>query len=241
MIKIFRSLRKKTLMKGKNWTYLKYAIGEIILVMIGILLALQVNNWNENRKEKSQLSSILKTVKEDFATDTTLATNIIRFYDTINKYSIKYTQKKINSKNIDSFVICRSLVTIYQPMTIQKKGYKLLQNYSNSSFAKKDSLITDLGQFYSYFDAAISTNNDLVKDEVLRNLNHLKSKDWFAEWSQGVMTDAMRTYFGESIDYRNRVIANDILATRNHQAVLKQYKNAVTKLLEDINVRLEEE
>ena len=50
MIKFFRHIRQNLIMENKTSKYLKYAIGEIILVVIGILIALQVNNWNENRK-----------------------------------------------------------------------------------------------------------------------------------------------------------------------------------------------
>ena len=49
MIKFFRKIRQKLLGKGKIRRYLVYALGEILLVMIGILLALQVNNWNEEK------------------------------------------------------------------------------------------------------------------------------------------------------------------------------------------------
>ena len=50
MIKFFRHIRQQLLGEGKTGKYLKYAIGEIFLVVIGILLALQINNWNETRK-----------------------------------------------------------------------------------------------------------------------------------------------------------------------------------------------
>ncbi len=47
MIKFFRNIRKTLLTEGKTSKYFKYAIGEIVLVVIGILIALQINNWNE--------------------------------------------------------------------------------------------------------------------------------------------------------------------------------------------------
>ncbi len=50
MINFFRKIRKTILLEGKTIQYLKYAISEIVLVVIGILIALQINNWNENRK-----------------------------------------------------------------------------------------------------------------------------------------------------------------------------------------------
>ncbi len=50
MIKFFRKIRQNLVSEGKTLKYFKYAIGEILLVVIGILIALQVNNWNEDRK-----------------------------------------------------------------------------------------------------------------------------------------------------------------------------------------------
>ncbi len=52
MIKFFRKIRQNLLSEGKTGKYLKYALGEIILVVAGILIALQINNWNERRKQK---------------------------------------------------------------------------------------------------------------------------------------------------------------------------------------------
>ena len=52
MIGFFRKIRKKFADDNKPLKYARYAVGEIVLVMIGILLALQVNNWNEARKER---------------------------------------------------------------------------------------------------------------------------------------------------------------------------------------------
>ena len=53
MIKFFRKIRQNLLSVGKSGKYFKYAVGEIVLVVIGILIALQVNNWNEKRKAKN--------------------------------------------------------------------------------------------------------------------------------------------------------------------------------------------
>ena len=52
--------------QGKTSKYLKYALGEIFLVVIGILIALQINNWNENRKENLEEQKILKQLKNEF-------------------------------------------------------------------------------------------------------------------------------------------------------------------------------
>jgi hypothetical protein len=69
MIKFFRNIRQKLAAENKVAGYLRYAIGEIVLVMIGILLALQINNWNEARKERNIEIKYLKNLKLDLKTD----------------------------------------------------------------------------------------------------------------------------------------------------------------------------
>ena len=85
MIKFFRHIRKSLLMENKTSKYFKYAIGEIILVVIGILIALQINNWNEERKDRNREQAILKSLKIDFNTNihnvNEASINFIEAYD----------------------------------------------------------------------------------------------------------------------------------------------------------------
>jgi uncharacterized membrane protein YgaE (UPF0421/DUF939 family) len=66
MIKFFRKIRQNMLTKNKTGTYFKYAIREIVLVMIGILLALQVSNWNQERKDRISKRKLLDNIYRDF-------------------------------------------------------------------------------------------------------------------------------------------------------------------------------
>ena len=65
MIKFFRRIRLDLMEKNKTGKYLKYAIGEILLVIIGILIAVSINGWNEDRKLKKAEQSILKDLKQE--------------------------------------------------------------------------------------------------------------------------------------------------------------------------------
>lgn len=69
MIKLFRHLRKRLFAGEKLTAYIKYAAGEIILVVIGILIALQINNWNENLKKQAGLKLILTNLVENLQQD----------------------------------------------------------------------------------------------------------------------------------------------------------------------------
>jgi len=66
MIKFFRKIRQKMLTENKFSKYLLYAIGEIFLVVIGILIALQINNWNQNRVNKNEEKYITAKLHKDF-------------------------------------------------------------------------------------------------------------------------------------------------------------------------------
>ena len=63
MIKFFRKIRQKLLTENKLSKYLIYAIGEIILVVIGILIALSINNWNEDRNNR-KLITVYKKIRD---------------------------------------------------------------------------------------------------------------------------------------------------------------------------------
>ena len=69
MIKFFRKIRQQLLTENKFSKYLIYAIGEIVLVVIGILIALQINTWNEEGKLEKERITILENLRDDLTND----------------------------------------------------------------------------------------------------------------------------------------------------------------------------
>src|SRR5210317_1909147 len=96
MIKFFRTIRQNLLNQGKTSKYLKYAIGEIILVVIGILIALNINNWNEEQKErlleKEAFNSLLISLSSDLENQINFNIRILKF----NIESINYIKQLLN-------------------------------------------------------------------------------------------------------------------------------------------------
>jgi hypothetical protein len=86
MIRFFHILRQKLIKKNKIRTYTYYAIGEIFLVVLGILIALQVNNWNEARKENLERISMLESLKTDFTNTSSRVLNQIEESKLRGKY-----------------------------------------------------------------------------------------------------------------------------------------------------------
>ncbi|TVZ60201.1 hypothetical protein NA63_2751 [Flavobacteriaceae bacterium MAR_2010_105] len=88
MIKFFRKIRYNLMEQNKTSKYFKYAIGEIVLVVIGILIALQINNWNINRTngilEQQYINRLIKELKNDLNTYTNLKNGFSEQQKSIN-------------------------------------------------------------------------------------------------------------------------------------------------------------
>ena len=92
MIKFFRHIRQTLIMENKTSKYLKYAIGEIVLVVIGILIALQVNNWNEQKQSEEKTSLLIEQVYSTIKRDNeVMASNIIDYNS-----QLKYCETVLN-------------------------------------------------------------------------------------------------------------------------------------------------
>ncbi|WP_343487115.1 DUF6090 family protein [Allomuricauda sp. d1] len=138
MIKFFRKIRQKLLSENKFSKYLLYAIGEILLVMIGILLALQVNNWNENRKTQKQEQVLLNQLKNEFQDNIKQLNNKIQVREYIIN-SAKYLFNAIDgqpTKNNDSLVFHLHRTLYIPTFNVNSKSFfnsrdiHLLQNDS---------------------------------------------------------------------------------------------------------------
>ena len=237
MISVFRKLRKK-FFSNKLSSYLLYAIGEIALVMIGILLALYVNNWNEERKLKSNINNTLVTVAYDLEADTLSASTIIEFYKTNLENSKRVIKGEINKDNYMECLACLNLVTIYQPFTTQNKGFEQLKTLTEQSNSKKDSLIADITRFYSVYTPMVEKNNNRMETIVMKNFNDFEKFPWFLDLAQNNLTDEIITYYTESDDYKRRVASHAMLAATNNLAITQQYKEDATELIERIYSRL---
>jgi hypothetical protein len=91
MIAFFRRIRKRLLRQSKVSQYLLYALGEILLVVIGILLALQINTWNEERIERKQEGELLRSLKGEFETNLKELQQSIEVNDKVARACVEIT------------------------------------------------------------------------------------------------------------------------------------------------------
>ena len=152
MIKFFRHIRQNQIMSNNTGKYFKYAIGEIILVVIGILIALQINNWNEEKKLKTNELALLTSLQNELENNISAISASVRRNDSILNFSRVFMERIISSDhNITENSITSCLN--YFPLAVQSPVLdNILSNNSNLKTTPQNT-ITELRKLkYTYED-----------------------------------------------------------------------------------------
>ena len=145
MIKFFRKIRQTMIKENKFSKYLLYAIGEIVLVVIGILIALQINTWNTKRIQKIEQSKILKNVLIDIQNDIEELSNIKTTLDSRKPVFDKVRNDSITIDLLDQD-ISRNLTYNYST-SLNLTGVKQLKEITG-----KDSLSIQIIEIYDQME-----------------------------------------------------------------------------------------
>lgn len=139
MIKFFRKIRQNLLSEGKTGKYFKYALGEILLVVIGILIALQVNNWNEERKNQLLASNILRDFISDVKKDSIdLAYHIEFSSQELNHHNSVIERSRNKKANLDTLVFLGK--NVFKPHWVAPISYNSTTFQSIKSSGKLELL-----------------------------------------------------------------------------------------------------
>ena len=205
MIKFFRKIRQNLLSEGKAQKYLKYAIGEIVLVVIGILIALQINNWNEERKDHLKLLSIYSLIYNDIKDDIEDLQGSLEFYNKKKSIFEKVIQDSITPELLDHGL---SSLIFKSPRTqLNKKGISQLMQLQEN-----DTLTFYLNDIYEFMDTRLVEMEITISNEVIDHKKYVRDNHkWYPEWinntiTQDVGSKELHDYFLTDSTYRNRVV-----------------------------------
>lgn len=118
MIKFFRHIRKSLIEKNKMGKYFKYAIGEIVLVVIGILIALQINNWNEEKKNRIIEADYYCRILDDFESNEKLIDETSALISNKIKLSKELISELNKTPNDRSIILNKHVVAIRQDVFV---------------------------------------------------------------------------------------------------------------------------
>jgi len=183
MIKFFRNIRQKLLKEGKTANYFKYAIGEIVLVVIGILIALQVNNWNEKRLEQNKIKQYAKSLIEDLKSDIEMlkvsqyqAEKKYRYIDTLKLY-VNFTP---HSELSNTFLWVIAHDVIYRTLEWNRSTLNELKNSGGLRYITNDTLqkkLVDYESFSNHLDEDFQFDKSSAEkgDDMMASLLNLNS------------------------------------------------------------------
>ena len=103
MINFFRKIRKQLADDNKPLKYMRYAVGEIVLVVVGILIDLQINNWNEWQRQREKETIILNDLKENLEPNIQLLENAIKGNNR-RKRSGKLIYQLVKNRNTNELI-----------------------------------------------------------------------------------------------------------------------------------------
>ena len=267
MMKLFRHIRFNLIETQKTGRpalpegrYFKYAIGEIVLVVIGILIALQINNWNEDRKERHQAYRYLSEFKKDLVSDTLQFQYISKILTEVIEAEKQTLMVKNNTEdNLDN-VTKAMLMSTYE-RTINKRTFLNIQNSGKSNLLGYEDLFQKLSNYYietnrdlglqTNYDAQQYRDNNAVFERFMRDENYewsLSTSDTFAVFKKQLGLDSVPSLtslkrnvyldFVNTINGRNIITDNIIRHLYMHDKYAKYY-NEAKQLLENINLVLE--
>jgi len=236
MIKFFRKIRQNLLSEGKTGKYLKYAIGEIVLVVIGILIALQINNWNEGKKQRNlevkTLSELQSAFKEDLK-DLNFNLNFhkkglkaceqlihafdqsLHYHDSLDQYFGQYSNITVLVHNTGAYETLKSRgLDIIENDTLRSQITNLHDNFYN--------YILEIQQSFDYSD--LNENKQIM-------LKHMS--DWkFFESAKPINYEQL----SQDKEFRNRL--KYIMQAR--QISIHRYQRAIDECA-DVIINIEKE
>ncbi|RNC87986.1 MAG: hypothetical protein ED556_02005 [Winogradskyella sp.] len=187
MIKFFRRIRQKLVVENRFSKYLIYALGEIVLVVIGILIALQINNWNENNKIEKDINGSLRAMIDELNEN-----------ETYFKYASNHAQTRKDgiqkildgkASNDDKRLILNKFGQSVNSKPFNKI-FELLKDEKKLQLIKDKALIKNINKFYEY---------------------NLLGLDDLADWHKGFVGDNIDPFIIENIPSNDFLVEPEIV------------------------------
>ena len=212
MIKFFRKIRQNLLKENKTGKYFKYAIGEIVLVVIGILIALGINNWNNEQKDNQAEVKYLSQIKKSLKENDLILKERIEFDKRLLKlgdqlYNHIKTQKKLNDSIKQILVVLQH----DQMVSFNMAAFENLKN-DGLSFISNDDLKFEIINIY---------------DKELKYIQNI-----FANQFENYLSGVINPFFSENfefVSYNKKII----IEPNNYQELLSNKKT--TNIISMVN------
>ncbi len=235
MTPFFRRIRQSLVNEGKTSRYLKYAIGEIFLVVIGILIALQINNWNEVRKKEGRLLAIYERIASDLEMDIanidSLLTNSLKAQPIFEKV----INDEITLEDYQEGTFYPFILSGFPDISLLDKGYNLLSDFSEFRNTDNREFVKSIHQFYSFYSTEIDVDQHSINAIFNRRDQFwTENHPWYSDYLMKKLNDDFIEYALHDPEYKNQVTRFYTVYYRIYIPHLQSYKNDALQLISEI-------
>ena len=245
MIKFFRRIRQRLLSENKIIKYLLYAVGEIVLVVIGILIALNINNWNQEIKTKKQEIKILAELKNDLKTN---LNEIIETYNTTRSRQLStvlildYFE---NNKTIDdSLKQAFENINMDGLFNIANTTFKYIESEGINSLSNDTLRIRVTEMYERHLKNIVTRENrtwEIVNEELLPLMNERFISSPTIDKSVSFAIEALNTPKNIKSLSEDSKFKNSIVRLQNWLLVRMKWQKEAEKSLEQLIIDVQEE
>lgn len=232
MLRYFRQIRKTLMEQSKIRTYLFYAVGEIVLVMVGILLALQVNNWNEERKSDHLEHKLLTNIAVAVASDTTGTARNIRLFSRIEETAIWLREQlETRAPYIDRMDTAFAAISIF---SINSPNYSAFDNLESVGIAtiSNDSLRNEILHYYNEYREIVEVDEYFEINKFYREEIYPKYFRQYRYGSLAVPVDKGAIYENSEIRVVIDYSINDAIFYKNRIRHMKETAEHLLHLID---------
>jgi len=203
MIKFFRRFRQQLLSENKFSKYFLYAIGEIVLVVIGILIALQINNWNENKKIENEINQTITDLEKDLTYNHKEASRILKFYYQIDSLTKLGIYKKLKREDYYENNFLNFLTTNWDQLRPKTSNIIKLIDYEKD--AKKDyKEVIEIAKLLRDQKVDLDSNWELITKGINNQVAH-SSQYLFTSAKDSITKAAQIDYFLNNPEHEKRL------------------------------------
>ncbi len=240
MIKFFRKIRQNLISKNKIGKYLLYAFGEIILVIIGILIALNLNKQSEKKQAEAKVDNIFEDVLKELKGDINQSTEIMYNYrrrDSLASLVLNTELTYEDYADENSTTLWR-VATSWNNYDTSNRAYNLLMEYVDVIPNKYDEALSTLDTLHNRVNTLVEIYNDKVWELVIKNLDDFEENySWYQESDFKNNKEAI-DYRLNNYKYKNKVKRYRGEAIYTHRTYIQLYRLYAIKAYKNIAMNL---
>lgn len=215
--------------------YLVYAFGEIILVIIGILIALGISNWNKNQELKTANKELQHKVLKQIDMDIVAISNFEKDLDTIHETFLKVLERDYDKSKVNETGLVSTILFEVINLSLDNHVNNLVDNavLDNSEASQK---LIDISSTYKLYAKSIEEIETIIYNKVTDNLENIeKTQPWYTELiTDFICRNDCINYLLKNEDHKSRMASLRFLYVNGYGSIVGSFKEDLVKAKNDL-------